>query len=193
MKPKYSDFPNFDHITSVKDHFMDSAKKFEDAYNAAHRLHDRPCAEGIPYILIGGMAVHLHGYERHTSDVDILITHEGHAKILSRLIGNGYEVSDLNPSRIIDQENDAEIDLCFSEGTIRWPDLYGNSIDIGPISVIKLPRLIEMKLSTGRLEDSVDVVKLIKRHQLPMDFSDQLAEEVRDKWADVWTDESDPH
>lgn len=81
MKPNYWDFPNCENITSVKHHFMDSAKKFEDAYNAAHRLHERLRAEEIPYILIGGMAVHLHGYQRHTSDVDILITHEGHAKI----------------------------------------------------------------------------------------------------------------
>ena len=139
------------------------------------------------------MAVHLHGYERHTSDVDILITHEGHAKLLNRLIGNGYELSESKPSRIVDQENGAEIDLCFSEGTTRWPRLFGNSIDIGPISVITLPRLIEMKLSTGRLEDSVDVVKLIKLHQLPKDFGDQLAEEVREKWAQIWTDEWDPH
>ena len=90
MKPKYWDFPNFENITSVKDHFMESAKKFEDAYKAAHRLHERLRSEGIPYILIGGMAVHLHGYERHTSDVDILITHEGHAKILNKLIGNFF-------------------------------------------------------------------------------------------------------
>ena len=74
-----------------------------------------------------------------------------------------------------------------------WPDLFGNSVDIGPISVITLPRLIEMKLSTGRLEDAVDVVKLIKHHQLPLAFADQLAEEVREKWAEIWTDEPDHH
>lgn len=193
MKPNYWDFPNFENITSVKNHFMDSAKKFEHAYNAAHRLHERLRSEGIPYILIGGMAVHLHGYERYTSDVDILITHEGHAQILKKLIGNGYEISASNPSRIVDQENGAEIDLCLSEGTTRWPRLFGNSIDMGPISVITLPRLIEMKLSTGRLEDSVDVVKLIKHHQLPLDFADQLAEEVRERWAEIWTDEPDLH
>ena len=70
---------------------------------------------------------------------------------------------------------------------------FGNSIDIGPISVITLPRLIEMKLSTGRLEDSVDVVKLIKHHQLPMDFADQLAAEVREKGVEICTDEADLH
>ena len=56
-----------------------------------------------------------------------------------------------------------------------------------------MPRLIEMKLSTGRLEDSVDDVKLIKHHQLPMDFADQLTAEVREKWTEIWTDESDLH
>jgi hypothetical protein len=191
MKPNYWDFPNFENITSVTDHFMNAAKKFEHAYHAAHRLHERLRAEGIPYVLVGGMAVHLHGYERHTSDVDILITHEGHVKLLNRLIGHGYEVSKSNPSRIVDQENGAEIDLCFSDGSARWPQLFGNSIDIGPISVITLPRLIDMKLSAGRLEDTVDVVKLIKHHRLPKDFANQLAEEVRERWDQIWPEGSD--
>jgi hypothetical protein len=139
------------------------------------------------------MAVHLHGYQRHTSDVDILITYEGHVKLLKSLVGNGYEVSELNPSRIIDQENGTEIDLYFSEGTTRLPSLFGNSIDIDTIPVIALPRLIEMKLSTDRLEDTVDVVKLLKLHQLPLNFADQLDEGVGQKWAQVWTDEADLH
>ncbi len=158
MNPKSWNFPNLDNIVGVQEHFMSSAKKFENAYLATFRLHKRLRDEGIPYALIGGMAVHLHGYERHTSDVGILITNERHAALLDRLIGNGYELSVSNPNRIIDQENSTEIDLCFSEGTTRWPSLFGNSIDIGPVSVITLPRLIEMKLSTERLEDSVDVV-----------------------------------
>lgn len=193
MNPNSRNFPNLKNISDVKEHFVNSAKKFENAHNALFRLHDRLREEEIPYVLIGGMAVHLHGYERHTSDVDILITPEGHAKLLDRLIGNGYELSTSNSSRLIDQENDAEIDLCFSEGTTRWPSLFGNSIDIGPVSVITLPRLIEMKLSTGRLEDAVDVVKLIKHHELPRDFSDGLAEEVRKRWTEIWTDQLDPH
>jgi hypothetical protein len=59
--------------------------------------------------------------------------------------------------------------------------------------VITLPRLIEMKLSTDRLEDTVDVVKLAKLHQLPLNFADQLDEGVREKWAQVWTDKPDVH
>ena len=55
MKPNKWDFPNLENIMRVKDHFMDSAKKFENAYNAAHRLHERLRAEGIHYILIGGI------------------------------------------------------------------------------------------------------------------------------------------
>ena len=37
----------------------------------------------------------------------------------------------------------------------------------------------------------VDVVKLIKHHQLPREYSKDLAEEVRDEWSEKWTDQQD--
>ena len=32
---------------------------------------------GIPYVIVGGMAMFLHGYRRFTEDVDLLVTREG--------------------------------------------------------------------------------------------------------------------
>ena len=32
---------------------------------------------GIPYALVGGMALFFHGYQRFTQDVDLLVTPEG--------------------------------------------------------------------------------------------------------------------
>src|ERR1700687_5656941 len=45
---------------------------------------------GIPYALVGGMAMFFHGYRRFTEDVDILVTPEGLKKIHDKLEGLGY-------------------------------------------------------------------------------------------------------
>jgi hypothetical protein len=53
--------------------FMKKGIVFETMRCLAQRLE----AEGIPYAVIGGMALAAHGYVRMTLDVDILLTSEG--------------------------------------------------------------------------------------------------------------------
>src|SRR5215813_14037664 len=45
---------------------------------------------GIPYAVMGAMALFFHGYERFTTDVDILVTPEGLREVHHRLEGLGY-------------------------------------------------------------------------------------------------------
>src|ERR1700726_3855311 len=45
---------------------------------------------GIPYAIVGGMAMFFHGYRRFTDDVDILVTPEGLQEIHAKLEGLGY-------------------------------------------------------------------------------------------------------
>jgi hypothetical protein len=42
-------------------------------HSALHRLVKRLDAEGIPYALLGGLALAEHGYPRLTEDVDLLM------------------------------------------------------------------------------------------------------------------------
>src|SRR5438445_712615 len=45
---------------------------------------------GIPYALVGGMAMFFHGFRRFTEDVDILVTREGLQEVHRQLEGLGY-------------------------------------------------------------------------------------------------------
>src|SRR5258706_9158864 len=54
--------------------------------NVASRLEEL----GIPYAVVGGMAISAHGHVRATVDVDILVTPEGLERIHRELEGLGY-------------------------------------------------------------------------------------------------------
>src|SRR5262245_50552649 len=45
---------------------------------------------GIPYAVVGGMALFRHGFRRFTEDVDILVRREGLKTIQERLTGLGW-------------------------------------------------------------------------------------------------------
>src|SRR5882724_8133800 len=45
---------------------------------------------GIPYAVVGGMALFNHGFRRFTEDVDLLVTHDGLKTIHEKLEGLGY-------------------------------------------------------------------------------------------------------
>src|SRR5919109_1941248 len=45
---------------------------------------------GIPYALVGAMALFFHGFRRFTEDVDLLVTPEGLKALHERLEGLGY-------------------------------------------------------------------------------------------------------
>ena len=44
----------------------------------------------ISYSVIGAVALNQHGYQRFTSDIDVLMTPEGLQKFTIELIGRGY-------------------------------------------------------------------------------------------------------
>ena len=57
---------------------------------ALHRLVQRLNAEGIPYALLGGLALAEHGYPRLTEAIDLLLTPAGLERFHERLVGRGY-------------------------------------------------------------------------------------------------------
>src|SRR5277367_3150984 len=44
----------------------------------------------IPYAIVGAMALNEYGYQRVTSDVDVLLTADGLSKLKGALLGRGY-------------------------------------------------------------------------------------------------------
>src|SRR5216684_220477 len=67
-------------------HFDQKSSVHEALREITERLHSL----GIPYAVVGGMALFMHGYRRFTEDVDILVTAEGLAELHNQLEGAGY-------------------------------------------------------------------------------------------------------
>ena len=59
-------------------------------HNTLRALAERLEREGIPYAVLGGMALYLLGFRRLTTDVDVLMTREGLRAFRERLVGRGY-------------------------------------------------------------------------------------------------------
>ncbi len=141
----------------------------------------------IPYALMGGMAVNLHGYRRTTNDVDILLTAEGLAEFQKRFVPKHYETIPRRPRRFTDRKNQVVIDFLVTglypgsgqPGPIAFPDPTAVCTTIEGWQVINLAVLIELKLAARRFQDFADVVSLIRAHQLDESFADRLHPSVR--------------
>jgi hypothetical protein len=129
---------------------------------------------GIPYAVLGGMAVNAHGYRRTTGDVDILLTSEGFAQFRKRFVPKAYDPVAGRPRRFFDRRHQCGIDILVTglfpgsgrPGPVAFPDpaVIGETID--DIHVVNLPTLIQLKLAARRYSDFGDVVNLIRAHNL---------------------------
>ena len=141
----------------------------------------------IPYALMGGMAVNLHGYRRTTNDVDILLTAEGLDEFRKRFVPKHYEVTPRRPRRFSDRQNQVIVDFLVTglypgngqPGPITFPHPEAVRTTIEGWEVINLAVLIELKLAARRHQDFADVISLIRAHQLEESFADRLHPSVR--------------
>src|SRR5690242_11621239 len=67
-------------------HFEENSAVFKALRRIAKRLEEL----GIPYAVVGGMALFHAGYRRFTEDVDILVSRDDVDKIHASLVGRGY-------------------------------------------------------------------------------------------------------
>src|SRR5260221_7799659 len=66
--------------------FMKRGKVHEALERVTHRLEQ----EGIAYAVIGGVALAAHGFDRFTSDLDLLPPHERLDALHEKLVGRRY-------------------------------------------------------------------------------------------------------
>lgn len=154
---------------------------------------------GIPYSVVGGLALSKHGYRRLTDDVDLLVTQDGLRKIHEQLDGLGYLPPFTRSKNLRDTELGVRIEFLV-EGQfpgdgkpkpVAFPNPDGVSFDADGVRYLKLPKLIELKLASGmtdrgRLKDLSDVLELIKLLGLPKEFRDGLNPFVRRKFTELW-------
>lgn len=153
----------------------------------------------IPYAAVGGMALFAHGYERFTTDVDILTTPEALAEIHEKLEGRGYLPPFTGSKQLRDTETGVRIEFLVAgqfpgDGkpkAIAFPDPAEVGVEIDGIRYVDLPTLVTLKLASGmtggvgRMKDLSDVVELAKAIDLPVDFADRLHPYVRAKFVEL--------
>ena len=155
--------------------------------------------DGIPYALIGALALNDYGYERFTVDVDLLMTREGLEEFKKRHLGLGYVEKFPGSKGVRDTENGIMIDVVLAgeypgDGLpkpVVFPDPASAAVKPARLSLLPLPRLIELKLASGmsapdRLKDLSDVLETIRVLKLPAELAEQLDPYVREKYRELW-------
>jgi hypothetical protein len=131
--------------------------------------------------------------------VDLLITREGLDDIHKKIVGLGF-VPKFPGARKKLRDTTTGIDVEFittgeypGDGKpkpVVFPDPRDVSVDIGGMSVIRLDKLIELKLTSGmlpeRIRDLGDVQDLIRGLKLPRSLGEQIDPFVRDEYYRIW-------
>src|SRR5437762_8029204 len=93
-------------------HFEEKSAVHQAMRKIARRLDEL----GIPYAVVGGLALFAHGFRRFTEDVDILVTRESAERIMSELEGRGYVRLFSTSKNIRDAETGVRIEFLISGG-----------------------------------------------------------------------------
>jgi hypothetical protein len=194
--PNRRDRSFHDVLKLADDFFMKKGIVFETMRRLAQRLE----AEGIPYAVIGGMALAAHGYVRMTLNVDILLTPEGLARFREKLVGKGYVADFPGAAKSFnDTESNIKVEIITAgefpgDGLpkpVAFPDPEDQTIEEDSVRVITLEKLIELKLASGisathRMRDLADVQDLIMALNLPLDLKDKIDESVCPEYQRIW-------
>ena len=157
-------------------------------------------ARGIAYAVIGAVALNQHGYQRFTSDIDILLTPDGLERFRAELVGRGYRpafegarkkfraTAENVPLEIITA---GEYPGDGKPKAIVFPDPALVAVEIDGVKTVNLGKLVELKLASGlsgmdRLRDLADVQDLIRILGLDAAFSEKIDASVRDAYRDLW-------
>lgn len=151
----------------MADYFNEDFKDFIRALNN----------QQVDYILVGGMAVILHGYVRTTGDMDIWVnrTKENYHLLVKAFRQFGMPVFDMTEERFISNDFDVwmfgvepvKIELMTAVKGLKFEEAYKESQlhdeDGMPVRYLHINSLIEAKKAAGRYKDLDDINQLQKR------------------------------
>ena len=183
-------------MAEASKYFGEGGSVHETVARISRRLDDL----GIPFVVVGGIAMFHHGFRRFTEDVDLLVTQEDLAKIHEHLDGLGY-VRPFSTSQkcLRDTINGVRIEFLttgeFPGDGKPKPVAFPHPSDVlevrDGVKVLQLPRLIELKLASymtgkARSKDLGDVEELIRTLKLPKEFANQLNPYVASLFTERW-------
>lgn len=169
----------------------------ESLWDVALTCHSVLSAAGISYSICGGVAVCLHGYQRNTVDLDVVIRSDDTEAVRAALSDAGLVWDEANA----EFRTPAGIAVQFliagrkagpgSEVTIPDPAGEQNVEEREGLTVVRLSRLIEMKIACGMSnlrrthKDFADVVELIAARHLDESFARYLHKSLRPAFRDL--------
>lgn len=169
-----------------------------DIASALEFLRESLGREGIPFGLIGPLALRYHGYSRFTEDIDILTTREGLESIHQKLVGRGLVPRSPGArKKLLQARYRVKIDVVTAgdhagskeSPTVFPPPESDAFVEQGGIRVVNLEKLIELKIASGiwghRVHDLGDVQSLIQVNGLTEAFADKLPVPLRPKYLEV--------
>ena len=159
----------------------------DEVHKTMRRLIRRLDRAGIPYAIMGGMAVYAHHYRRTTDDLDVLLTPKGFAEFRRRFVPKQYATTPKRSRRFVDTQNQVTLDVLITgyypgmgePGPITFPDPAKVGEPRGKVKVIDLPTLVQLKLAARRYQDFADVVNLIRFNELDESFKARLHPSVQ--------------
>lgn len=169
----------------------------ESLWQTAMKCHEILAAAKIPHAIMGGVAVCLHGYQRNTVDVDLLIRPDDSDTVRKALerenfVWNAKEkefrtLSGVAVQFLLAGERAGK----DSEVKLPDPDDVQATTELEDLPVLTLAKLIESKIACGlgnprrTHKDFADVVELILHNRLNSAFARFLHKSLRATYREI--------
>ncbi len=166
-------------------------------WKTALDCHELLASAHVPHAVMGGVAVCLHGYQRNTVDLDLLVRKVDAEQIKSCLTQAGYQWDEANHEFMTPQG--IPIQFLYageragtgSEAFLPDPSNASALTEREGLPILSLARLIETKLACGEgnlrrtHKDFADVVELIAINQLGRSFARYLHKSLRKTYREL--------
>ncbi len=169
----------------------------ESLWQTAMECHQLLAAAKIPHVVMGGVAVCLHGYQRNTVDVDLLIRREDSDAVREALEGDRFAWD----AKTKEFRSPSGVAVQFllageragkdSEVKLPDPDDVDTTTELEDLPVLTLAKLIESKIACGlgnprrTYKDFADVVELILHNRLNSSFARFLHKSLRATYREI--------
>jgi hypothetical protein len=165
------------HELNLRDEALLMLDKHGALLDIAREVSNLMRRAGIPGVVIGGVAVVLHGHVRTTNDIDIFLP-PPLEPLADLLTANDFTFNQEGKEFV---KNGVPVHLVLPDqvGTLQHA-----AVEIEGITTVTLVDLINMKLRSGsenllRAQDLADVIGLIRQHQLTSGFARHLDRVLR--------------
>jgi hypothetical protein len=166
-------------------------------WDAARQSHEALRQAQIAHAVVGGVAVCLHGYQRNTVDVDLLVRRDDSSGIRRVLEVSGFawhaSASEFHSQGGVPVQLLMAGDRAGDDAELALPDPSETNVVVvlEGLPVLSLEKLIESKIACGQGDlrrthkDFADVVELIARHGLSRADARRLHKSVRKTFREL--------